>query len=109
MTPPNLLPRSGGQLVADALITHGVDTAFGVPGESYLAVLDGLYTHREDFRFVICRQEGGAAFMAESYAKLTGKPGVCLVTRGPGATNAAIGAHGASRFVTDGAVDRASG
>ena len=93
MTPPNLLPRSGGQLVADALITHGVDTAFGVPGESYLAVLDGLYTHREDFRFVICRQEGGAAFMAESYAKHTGKPGVCLVTRGPGATNAAIGVH----------------
>jgi len=93
MTPPNLLPRSGGQLVADALITHGVDTAFGVPGESYLVVLDGLYTHREDFRFVICRQEGGAAFMADAYAKLTGKPGVCLVTRGPGATNAAIGVH----------------
>ncbi len=86
-------PRSGGHLVADALITHGVDTAFGVPGESYLEVLDGLYRHKEDFRFVICRQEGGAAFMAESYAKLTGKPGVCLVTRGPGATNAAIGVH----------------
>jgi acetolactate synthase-1/2/3 large subunit len=85
--------RSGGHLVADALITHGVDTAFGVPGESYLGVLDGLYSHRNDFRFVICRQEGGAAFMAESYAKLTGKPGVCLVTRGPGATNAAIGVH----------------
>ena len=85
--------RSGGHLIADALITHGVDTAFGVPGESYLAVLDGLYEHRNDFRFVICRQEGGAAFMAESYAKLTGKPGVCLVTRGPGATNAAIGVH----------------
>ena len=89
----NPTPRSGGHLVADALITHGVDTAFGVPGESYLAVLDGLYEHRNDFRFVICRQEGGAAFMAESYAKLTGKPGVCLVTRGPGATNAAIGVH----------------
>ena len=89
-TPPS---RSGGHLVADALITHGVDTAFGVPGESYLGVLDGLYSHRNDFRFVICRQEGGAAFMAESYAKLTGKPGVCLVTRGPGATNAAIGVH----------------
>ena len=70
-----------------------MDTAFGVPGESYLGVLDGLYSHRNDFRFVICRQEGGAAFMAESYAKLTGKPGVCLVTRGPGATNAAIGVH----------------
>ncbi len=90
LTPPS---RSGGHLVADALITHGVDTAFGVPGESYLDVLDGLYRHSNDFRFVICRQEGGAAFMAESYAKLTGKPGVCLVTRGPGATNAAIGVH----------------
>ena len=90
LTPPS---RSGGHLVADALITHGVDTAFGVPGESYLGVLDGLYSHRNNFRFVICRQEGGAAFMAEAYAKLTGKPGVCLVTRGPGATNAAIGVH----------------
>ena len=86
-------PRSGGHLVADALIRHGVDTAFGVPGESYLEVLDGLYGHRDDFRFIICRQEGGAAFMAESYAKLTGRPGVCMVTRGPGATNAAIGVH----------------
>ncbi len=93
MNNANPTPRSGGHLVADALITHGVDTAFGVPGESYLGVLDGLYSHRNDFRFVICRQEGGAAFMAESYAKLTGKPGVCLVTRGPGATNAAIGVH----------------
>ena len=93
MTISNYPSRSGGHLVADALITHGVDTAFGVPGESYLGVLDGLYGHRNDFRFVICRQEGGAAFMAESYAKLTGKPGVCLVTRGPGATNAAIGVH----------------
>lgn len=85
--------RSGGQLIADQLIVHGVDTAFGVPGESYLGVLDGLYSHNEKFKFVICRQEGGAAFMAEAYAKLTGKPGVCLVTRGPGATNAAIGVH----------------
>ncbi len=93
MNSANPTSRSGGHLVADALITHGVNTAFGVPGESYLGVLDGLYSHREDFRFVICRQEGGAAFMAESYAKLTGKPGVCLVTRGPGATNAAIGVH----------------
>ena len=97
MTTSNPLPRSGGHLVADALITHGVDTAFGVPGESYLEVLDGLYRHKEDFRFVICRQEGGAAFMAESYAKLTGKPGVCMVTRGPGATNAAIGVHTAQQ------------
>ncbi|TAG76097.1 MAG: thiamine pyrophosphate-binding protein, partial [Burkholderiales bacterium] len=88
-----LSPRSGGQLIADQLIVHGVDTAFGVPGESYLGVLDGLYAHDDKFKFVICRQEGGAAFMAEAYAKLTGKPGVCLVTRGPGATNAAIGVH----------------
>ena len=97
MTSPTPPSRSGGHLVADALITHGVDTAFGVPGESYLAVLDGLYRHRDDFRFVICRQEGGAAFMADAYAKLTGKPGVCLVTRGPGATNAAIGVHTAQQ------------
>jgi acetolactate synthase I/II/III large subunit len=85
--------RSGGQLIADQLIVHGVDTAFGVPGESYLGVLDGLYSHNDRFKFVICRQEGGASFMAEAYAKLTGKPGVCLVTRGPGATNASIGVH----------------
>ncbi len=93
MTTSSILSRTGGQMIADQLIVHGVDTAFGVPGESYLGVLDGLYAHNERFKFVICRQEGGAAFMAESYAKLTGKPGVCLVTRGPGATNAAIGVH----------------
>lgn len=86
-------PRRGGQLVADQLIRQGVEIAFGVPGESYLEVLDGLYAQSERFRFVICRHEGGAAFMAESYAKLTGRPGVCLVTRGPGATNASIGVH----------------
>ena len=85
--------RAGGQILADALAVHGVDTIFGVPGESYLGVLDGLYRHRDAIRFVICRQEGGAAFMADAYAKLTGKPGVLAVTRGPGATNAAIGVH----------------
>ena len=85
--------RAGGQILADALAVHGVDTIFGVPGESYLGVLDGLYRHRDAIRFVICRQEGGAAFMADAYAKLTGKPGVLAVTRGPGATNAAIGIH----------------
>jgi acetolactate synthase-1/2/3 large subunit len=88
-------PRHGGQILADALAVHGVDTVFGVPGESYLAVLDGLYPHRERIRFVICRQEGGASFMADAYAKLTGKPGVLMVTRGPGATNASIGVHAA--------------
>lgn len=83
--------RSGGQLLVDALAVHGVDTAFGVPGESYLDVLDAL--HDSNIRFVINRQEGGAAFMAEAYGKMTGKPGICFVTRGPGATNASIGVH----------------
>ena len=85
----------GGHLIADALAAQDVDTIFGVPGESYLAVLDGLWRHREAIQFVICRQEGGAAFMADAYAKLTGKPGVVMVTRGPGATNASIGVHAA--------------
>lgn len=88
MTHPS---RTGGQILVDALHVHGVDTAFGVPGESYLDVLDAL--HDSDIRFVINRQEGGAAFMAEAYGKLTGKPGICFVTRGPGATNASIGVH----------------
>lgn len=85
--------KTAGHLLVECLIAQGVDTAFGVPGESYLAVLDGLYAHRERIRFVTCRQEGGAAFMAEAYGKLTGRPGVCMVTRGPGATNASIGVH----------------
>ncbi len=88
MTHPS---RTGGQILVDALHVHGVDTAFGVPGESYLDVLDAL--HDSDIRFVINRQEGGAAFMAEAYGKMTGKPGICFVTRGPGATNASIGVH----------------
>lgn len=87
--------RRGGHIVADSLAIQGVDTVFGVPGESYLAVLDGLYERRERIRFVTCRQEGGAAFMADAYAKLTGKPGVLMVTRGPGATNASVGVHAA--------------
>ena len=83
--------RSGGQILVDALNIHGVDTAFGVPGESYLDVLDAL--HESSIRFIINRQEGGAAFMADAYGKMTGKPGICFVTRGPGATNASIGVH----------------
>ena len=79
--------------MVDCLIGQGVTHAFGVPGESYLAVLDGLYARRDRIRFVTCRQEGGAAFMAEAHGKLTGRPGVCMVTRGPGATNASIGVH----------------
>lgn len=85
------LSRSGGQILVDALRIHGVDTAFGVPGESYLDVLDAL--HDSNIDFIVNRQEGGAAFMAEAYGKMTGKPGICFVTRGPGATNAAIGVH----------------
>ena len=84
--------RSGGQLVVAALRAHGVETAFSVAGESYLEVLDALYDAPE-IRLITCRQEGGAAFMAEAYGKLTGKPGVLLVTRGPGACNASIGIH----------------
>jgi acetolactate synthase-1/2/3 large subunit len=83
---------SGGQLVVAALRAHRVDMAFSVAGESYLEVLDALFD-APDIRLVTCRQEGGAAFMAEAYGKLTGKPGVLLVTRGPGACNASIGIH----------------
>jgi acetolactate synthase-1/2/3 large subunit len=85
--------RSGAQVLIDQLRIHGTDTIFGVPGESYLAALDALYAQRNSIRYVICRQEGGAAYMAEAYGKLTGKPGVCFVTRGPGATNASVGMH----------------
>jgi acetolactate synthase-1/2/3 large subunit len=83
---------SGGQLVVAALRAHGVDMAFSVAGESYLEVLDALFDAPQ-IRLVTCRHEGGAAFMAEAYGKLTGKPGVLLVTRGPGACNASIGIH----------------
>eukprot|EP01031_Cornospumella_fuschlensis_P008113 gene8112-10012_t len=95
MTHPS---RTGGQILVDALKIHGVDTAFGVPGESYLDVLDAL--HESGIRFIINRQEGGAAFMAEAYGKMTGQPGICFVTRGPGATNASIGVHTAQQDST---------
>jgi len=85
--------RSGAQVLIDQLRIHGTDTIFGVPGESYLAALDALYAQRNSIRYIICRQEGGAANMAEAYGKLTGRPGVAFVTRGPGATNASIGLH----------------
>lgn len=89
----NLPVRTGGQLIVDQLLTHGAELAFCVPGESYLPVLDALYTVRDRIRLITCRHENGAANMAEAYGKLTGKPGICLVTRGPGATNASIGVH----------------
>lgn len=87
--------RSGAQTLVDQLLIQGVDTAFCVPGESYIAVLNALYDPGREGRIqvVSCRQEGGAAFMAEAYGKVTGRPGICLVTRGPGASNAAIGIH----------------
>jgi acetolactate synthase-1/2/3 large subunit len=86
-------PQLAGHLLVECLIAQGVTHAFGVPGESYLAVLDGFHRHADRIRFVTNRQEGGAAFMAEAQGKLTGRPGVCFVTRGPGATNASIGLH----------------
>src|SRR5438093_13407877 len=92
--------RSGGQILVDALKIHGVDLAFCVPGESYLAVLDALYDARNAIRLITCRQVGGAANMAEAYGKLTGRPGICFVTRGPGATNASIGVHTAMQDST---------
>ncbi len=89
----DLTVRHGGKILVDALVGHGATMAFGVPGESYLPVLDGLYDVRDRLKFVVCRQEGGASYMAEAYGKLTGEPGILLVTRGPGATNGAVGVH----------------
>jgi acetolactate synthase-1/2/3 large subunit len=85
--------QAAGHLIVECLVQQGVELAFGVPGESYLAVLDGFHAYRDQIRFITNRQEGGAAFMAEAQGKLTGRPGVCFVTRGPGATNASIGVH----------------
>jgi acetolactate synthase-1/2/3 large subunit len=85
--------RTGGQLLVDQLEIHRTDTVFCVPGESFLAVLDALYDARGQIRLIACRQEGGAAYMADAYGKLTGRPGVCFVTRGPGASNACVGVH----------------
>lgn len=93
MTRQPTTPRLAGHKLVEALIAQGVDTAFGVPGESFLAVLDGFHEYADQIRFIACRQEGGAAFMAEAQGKLTGRPGICFVTRGPGATNASIGLH----------------
>lgn len=84
---------SGGHLLVECLQSLGADICFGVPGESYLDVLDALHDTQDRLRFILCRNEGGAAFMAEAHGKLTGNPGVCMVTRGPGATNASIGVH----------------
>ncbi|MDB4852772.1 thiamine pyrophosphate-binding protein [Alphaproteobacteria bacterium] len=84
---------TGGSLLMDCLIGLGAYKGFGVPGESYLAVLDAMYDRADKFELILCRHESGAAYMAEAWGKLTGTPGICFVTRGPGATNASIGIH----------------
>jgi len=85
--------RTAAQTLIHQLHIHGVGAVFCVPGESYIHVLDALYEHHESIRLISARQEGGAAYMAEAYGKLTGRPGICFVTRGPGASNASIGVH----------------
>ncbi|MEO6625784.1 MAG: thiamine pyrophosphate-binding protein [Burkholderiaceae bacterium] len=86
--------KTGGRILVESLAINGVNTVFGVPGESYLEALDAIHD-QPGMRYITCRQEGGAAFMAEAHAKLTSRPGVCFVTRGPGASNASIGVHAA--------------
>ncbi|MDE3121568.1 MAG: thiamine pyrophosphate-binding protein, partial [Paracoccaceae bacterium] len=90
--------RHGGKILADQLVIQGVRRVFSVPGESFLAALDGLY--ESGIPNVVCRQEGGAAMMAEAYGKMTGAPGVLFVTRGPGVTNASSGIHVAKQDST---------
>src|SRR5271165_6673951 len=90
---PSTARRTGGKILADHLRLEGTKFVFGVPGESYLALIDALYDYRDVMPFVSCRQEGGAAMMASAYGRLAGRPGICMVTRGPGATNASAGVH----------------
>lgn len=85
--------KHGGQILIESLVTLGARKSFGVPGESYLAALDAMHDTQGAFDFVLCRNEGGAAFMAAAWGKLMREPGICFVTRGPGATNASIGVH----------------
>ncbi len=85
--------RNGGQILIEQLRIHGTRRVFLVPGESYLPCIDALNDHQDAIQPIVCRQESGAAYMAEAHGKLTGEPGICFVTRGPGATNAAIGLH----------------
>ena len=98
---PNIPARSGGQVLVDALRIHGARTVYSVPGESFISVLEALYQARDGIKLVITRQEGGAAHMAEAYGKLTGEPGICFVTRGPGATQASIKPPTFILFVND--------
>jgi acetolactate synthase-1/2/3 large subunit len=92
--------QRAADLLVKCLLKQGVSNIFGVPGESYLSVLDALLDHQDDIKFISARHEGGASFMAEAYGKLMGQAGVCFVTRGPGATNASIGVHTAMQNST---------
>lgn len=92
-SPTSSLRRNGGQILMQQLQIHGVRRLFMVPGESYLPCIDALNEHRGTIEPIVCRQEGGATYMAEAYGKLTREPGICFVTRGPGAANASIGVH----------------
>ena len=85
--------KRAANLLVECLINQGVDKIYGVPGESYLSVLDALYDFNDKINFISTRHESAASFMAEAYGKLTGEVGICFVTRGPGATNASIGVH----------------
>lgn len=90
---PTVTQRTGGRLLVDCLVAHGVDTVFCVPGESFLTVLDALRDVSDRIRVIVGRHEASVVNMAEAHGKLTGKPGICFVTRGPGASHAAIGVH----------------
>ena len=92
--------RSGGEILVEALKIHGVERVFCVPGESFLAAIDALAGADRAIQTVVTRHEAGAANMAEAYGKLTAKPGICFVTRGPGASHAAIGVHTAAQDST---------
>jgi len=92
--------RTGGQILVDCLRLHGVDTVFCVPGESYLATLDAFHDVQDKIDLVVCRQEGGVTNMADAWGKMTGKPGIAFVTRGPGATNASVVIHTAHQDST---------
>src|SRR5207244_6139108 len=97
---PLATPRTGGEIVVANLLAQDVTHALCVPGESYLPVLDALYDVRDRLQLIVCRNEGGAAYMGEAYGKLTGRPGIVFVTRGPGASNAAVGIHTAAQDST---------
>ena len=112
MTQSSSTARSGGRLVVDALKANGIGAVFHVPGESFTPILDGLYDERNSIRLITCRHEAAAANMAEAYGKLTGRPGICVVTRSPGASHASVGVNIAFQDSTPmillvGQVDRA--